>query len=242
MNKRYGALYSTAFVTYRKEDTNVPPTKVRTPISKGSLVQQPCDFCSPSALSAMQSWTLEEGCALTPSQNSEILVRHKGNSTLWAIARGHMSKSVMVSPLTTASCRMPAAEFTSCPQYGSPITLQSTALLLSSLHFVGLQWGFTVRFPPGNPHYRDPLRLCFEDEATAMEWHTSFARVIGCSSAAPRSLSNNDAHRRLDEAEAEDDDKEALLPRTATASSPNQVVPLALCPHSLATLQGRTKS
>ena len=50
----------------------------------------------PNALSAMQNWTLEEGCALTPNQKVEILVRHKGNSTLWAIARGHMSKSVMV--------------------------------------------------------------------------------------------------------------------------------------------------
>ena len=195
-----------------------------------------------SALSAMQSWTLEEGCALTPSQKGEILVRHKGNSTLWAIARGHMSKSVMVILRRLLPCRMPAAEATTRPINGSPFTLQRTARLLTPLHFAGLQWGFTVRFPPGNPHYRDPLRLCFEDEATALEWHTSFARVIGCSSAAPRSLSDNDAHRRLDEAEAEDDDKEALLPRTATAPSPNQVAPLALCQHSLATLLGRTRS
>ena len=121
------------------------------------------------------------------------------------------------------------------------------ASLLTPWHFVGLQWGFTVRFPPGNPHYRDLLRLCFEDETTAMEWHTSFARVIGCSSATPRSLSDNDAHRRSGAAdmEAEDDDKEALLPRTATATPPHEVAPshlIPLYPRSPATVQGRTRS
>ena len=33
-------------------------------------------------------------------------------------------------------------------------------------------------FPPGHIHHKDPIKLCFEDEETANEWHITLAKAI----------------------------------------------------------------
>ena len=41
-----------------------------------------------------------------------------------------------------------------------------------------LQHAFTLRFPQGHHHHKDPLKLCFETEEEALEWRATIARVI----------------------------------------------------------------
>lgn len=64
LNKRYGALYSASFVTYRK-DTDDSPSKV---------------------------WPITKDVTLTPVGDHDYNMRHAGTSTLWAVARGAYDK------------------------------------------------------------------------------------------------------------------------------------------------------
>lgn len=41
-----------------------------------------------------------------------------------------------------------------------------------------MQYAFTLRFPHGHPHHKDPIKLCFEDEETANEWQATLAKAI----------------------------------------------------------------
>ena len=45
-----------------------------------------------------------------------------------------------------------------------------------------MQWAFTLRFPLGHIHHKDPIKLCFEDEETANEWLVTLAKTIRRSS------------------------------------------------------------
>lgn len=41
-----------------------------------------------------------------------------------------------------------------------------------------MQYAFTLRFPHGHPHHKDPIKLCFEDEEAANEWQATLAKAI----------------------------------------------------------------
>ena len=44
----------------------------------------------------LQTWELTEGCLLSNVVEGEYMIRNKGVSTVWSVARGHYKKSQMV--------------------------------------------------------------------------------------------------------------------------------------------------
>jgi len=44
----------------------------------------------------LQTWALEDGCLLSSIAQGEFMVRHKGVSSLWSMARGHYTKAILV--------------------------------------------------------------------------------------------------------------------------------------------------
>jgi len=67
LNKRYGALYPSTFVTYRK-DTDESPSKV---------------------------WSITQDVILSPIVDRQYHLRHPGTSTLWAVATSAYDKKHM---------------------------------------------------------------------------------------------------------------------------------------------------
>ena len=67
LNRRYGKLYSSTFVTYRK-DTDDSPSKV---------------------------WPISKNITLSPVEDHEYHLRHANTSTLWAVAAGAYEKRHM---------------------------------------------------------------------------------------------------------------------------------------------------
>lgn len=41
-----------------------------------------------------------------------------------------------------------------------------------------VQFAFTLRFPDGHLHHKDPLKLCFESKEDALEWQSTIARAV----------------------------------------------------------------
>lgn len=52
----------------------------------------------------VQIWTLEPGCTVSSVRKAEFNVRNKGVSTVWAVARGHYTKMVLVRAASQKSC------------------------------------------------------------------------------------------------------------------------------------------
>lgn len=46
-----------------------------------------------------------------------------------------------------------------------------------------MQFSFVVRFPAGTVHYKDPVKLCFQDQETANQWQQALASTLQAFSA-----------------------------------------------------------
>ncbi len=158
VNPRYGALYASAFYTYRKLGANDTPSR---------------------------SFPILSSCTVSDVAAKHCHLRSAKTSTLWAVAaRAYETVEMVIEfsdqarPVPTHSRELfdPLAQTLAGPCNSDTST------------WVGVQFSFTIRWNAAGFMGPDALTLCFEERSVADEWRSKFAEAIAAVERKPVSM------------------------------------------------------